>query len=281
MTPTDRRSGASPTIIVSQVIAGHETAVRRFGSGPRPLLALHCSLAHGGAWAGLAQLLPGVTVTAPDLPGHGQSAPPGADLHGLSTVIAAALAEEIGAGAPVDLIGHSFGGTVALRLTLERPDLVRSLTLVEPVLFVAAAGTPEFEANHAAHARVGELAAKDIEAAAALFHSAWGGGIPFAALPERQRRYMAERMSLVLDLNPILMEDGAGMLAPGRPEALQIPVLLAEGRESPAVVGKILDVLEARIPGTRRIRVEGAGHMLPLTHPEPLASAMQGMLGPV
>lgn len=273
MTLSDRR--AEPIL---HRIAGYETAVRRFGSGARPLLALHCSLAHGGAWAGLAQLLPEVTVTAPDLPGHGLSAPPAADLHGLATAIAAELAAEIGGGAPVDLIGHSFGGTVALRLTLERPELVRSLTLAEPVLFAAAKGRQVFAENFAAHERVADLAAQDIEAAAALFHRAWGGGIPFAALPERQRRYMADRMYLVFNLNPVLMEDAAGMLAPGRLEALQIPVLLAEGSESPAIVPAILDTLAARIPGARRVRVEGAGHMLPLSHPEPIARAMQELL---
>lgn len=51
-------------------------------------------------------------------------------------------------GAPVDVIGHSFGATVALRLALERPELVRSLVLVEPVLFAAAkaAEDPRFAA---------------------------------------------------------------------------------------------------------------------------------------
>jgi lipase len=47
------------------------------------------------------------------------------------------LLQDQAQGQPVDVIGHSFGGTVALRLAVERPDLVRSLVLIEPV-FVAA-----------------------------------------------------------------------------------------------------------------------------------------------
>lgn len=42
--------------------------------GARPVVALHCSLAHAGAWSGLVDHLSGVTVTALDQPGHGRAA---------------------------------------------------------------------------------------------------------------------------------------------------------------------------------------------------------------
>ena len=94
--------------------------------GARPVLALHCSLAHAGAWAGLAEALQGVTVTAIDQIGHGRAADwdESSDLHAQATAAAVTMAESIGDGGPVDLFGHSFGGTVALRVALERPDLV-------------------------------------------------------------------------------------------------------------------------------------------------------------
>jgi pimeloyl-ACP methyl ester carboxylesterase len=71
-----------------------------------------------------------------DLPGHGRSADwdGASDYHHLSTQIAASFLTE-----PVDLIGHSFGATVALRLAVEQPQKLRSLILIEPVFFAVAA----------------------------------------------------------------------------------------------------------------------------------------------
>ena len=110
--------------------AGHQTYWRRFGIGSRPTILLHCSLAHSGAWVGLAEeMSPDLRMTAFDLPGHGRSADWDgvADYQYLSTQIAASFITE-----PVDLIGHSFGATVALRLAAEQPQKLRSLTLIEP-----------------------------------------------------------------------------------------------------------------------------------------------------
>ena len=90
------------------LIAGHFTPWRSWDrGGPRPVLALHCSLAHSGAWAGLAERLHGVTVTALDQPGHGRAADwdGQADLHALTTCIAIEMAERLGGGGPVDLFG--------------------------------------------------------------------------------------------------------------------------------------------------------------------------------
>ncbi|WP_366926912.1 alpha/beta fold hydrolase [Pseudogemmobacter hezensis] len=267
-------------------IAGHLTGLRQLADGARPALALHCSLAHGGAWGPLAQALQAAgwaesRLIAPDLPGHGASDPPGdQDLHALSTRIAVALAEE--AGGPVDLIGHSFGGTLALRLTLERPDLVRSLTLVEPVIFAAAretaGGEALYEQTRASQEHVAQVLAQDPASAAAQFHAIWGGGVPFAALSQRQQDNLSSHMYLVTTLSAILLDDAAGLLRPGRLEGIGVPVLLAAGGASPAVIQAIHQALAARIPDVQAITVPGAAHMLPITHPQPLAEAMASLL---
>src|ERR1700712_1907336 len=76
----------------------------------------------------------GVRVVAPSLPGFGGSAALGlrADLADYAHRIARLL-EVLDPDRPVFVVGHSLGGGIALQLALDRPDLVRSVTVVNPV----------------------------------------------------------------------------------------------------------------------------------------------------
>lgn len=121
---------------------------RVFGNGPRPALALHAGLASSRAWTPVADQLGGVlTITAPDLPGHGQTArvEAGRGYVGPSTEFAEGFLD-----VRMDLIGHSVGAVIALDLACRYPQRVRTLTLIEPVLFAAARGTPSYKAHRSA-----------------------------------------------------------------------------------------------------------------------------------
>jgi pimeloyl-ACP methyl ester carboxylesterase len=80
----------------------------------------------------------GWQLIVPDRPGHGQSPNPGrpddAEADG------AWVAELVGDGA--HLVGHSFGGCVALAAAAKRPAVVRSLTLIEPGMLKFATSNP-------------------------------------------------------------------------------------------------------------------------------------------
>lgn len=239
--------------------------------GARPVLALHCSLAHAGAWSGLAAALHGVTLTALDFIGHGKARDWDgvADYHLAATAEAIALAETLSQGQPIDLFGHSFGGTVALRIAATRPDLVRSLVLVEPVFFAAAkaANDPEWPAFVADHRAFGALVASGRRVEAARqFHAIWGDGTPFDSLPDRMQTYLAARIHLIPAPWPMVLEDGPGLLAPGRLEAIRVPVLLVEGNLSPPIVAAVNRALARRLPHAHCMTVPEAGHMLPISH---------------
>ena len=277
--PTDRSGtgraldGVAPAHVGGRTIEG--PATRRFGDpGGAPVLLLHCSLAHSGAWSGVAKHLgDAFAMTAMDLPGHGRSPDwdRSGDFHEQATAMARSVLPD---GAHV--AGHSFGATVALRLALEGTAL-RSLTLIEPVLFCAAraAGDPAYEAHRQAfEATDAAFRAGDRERAARLFSAGWGGGQPWEALPEAQRAYMTDRIHLIWAGTPVLEDDGAGLLAPGRLEGLDVPTLMIEGERSPAVIGATQRALAARMPRARRVTLPRAGHMAPITHPEAVAAAM-------
>lgn len=261
------------------LIAGHPTAWRVWErGGARRVLALHCSLGNSGMWSGLAERLTGVSVMAPDLPGHGKSGDWDGreDFHALSARVATSMAEFVGTGEPVDLIGHSFGATVALRIALERPGHVRSLVLVEPVIFAAAKGDATYAPLLAEHRALALLIAKgDRAKAAALFHARWGTGGAFADLTARQQGAIIARIHLVAAQNDVLLDDTAGLLRPGGLEAIRVPVLMVEGIDSPPVIHAVHRALCAKLPSVTRLFVQGAGHMVPITHPDAVARSIQ------
>ena len=242
-----------------------------WGRAPRKALALHCSLAHSGAWRPMAAALAEpLAFTAADLPGHGRS--PGWDGQGDYTLKAAKGAEALVGEGPVDLIGHSGGGVTALLAALARPEAVRTLTLVEPVLFAAAKGFPEYDAFRAEMAPwAAAWAAGDIEAATRAFTDLWGTGEPWDELTPDRRAYMTDRIGLIAAGMPALNEDSGGILADGRLETLEMPVMILAGGNSPVVVHRIAEELAARLPDVGLAEVPGAAHMLPLTHAKEVA----------
>lgn len=137
MTPRGSDKSCRPDALsIGAVVSNtHFLNVHRFGpEQPAQILAIHGLTGHGLRWRTLAtQHLPGFSVLAPDLLGHGRSsweAPWTLDSN--VTALADLLASET--ARPVVVVGHSFGGAVALQLAVARPDLVASLVLLDPAV---------------------------------------------------------------------------------------------------------------------------------------------------
>lgn len=258
---------------------GFPVFTRSFGTGPKPALLLHCALAHSKIWTPLAtRLSDRLSMIAPDMPGHGRSAPwdGRSDLHDQVTAIAR---DCLGDGGHV--IGHSFGATVALRLAMEVPDKVHSLSLIEPVLFAAARESDEavfqrYLDNSRGFATA--LEQEDWVSAAADFIDIWGDGRPWDALTEKERTLFSAQMPFIRDTEPCVTEDANGLLAAGRPEAIRCPTQLIRGAHSEPVIAAIHATLARRIPGAVDTVVAGAGHMVPITHPDAVAALIDGLI---
>ena len=255
--------------------AGRQIACRTFGTGPRQALAIHCSLAHSGAWSGVAAALAeDMTITAFDMPGHGRSADwdgNGDYLQAVAAIAATFLTE------PVDLIGHSAGGIAALQLAqAAAPGMIRSLTLIEPVLFAALRGSTVWAESVAQNRPHVEAAARgDWESATQAFMDVWGSGVPWEDMDPRQRAYLVKRMPLIGACRPGSDDDSGRVLAEDRLEALDLPVMLIGGTESPGTVHAINEALAARMADVGVAAVEGAGHMSPVTHPAQVAGLIE------
>ncbi|MGO3148023.1 MAG: alpha/beta fold hydrolase [Leucobacter sp.] len=77
-------------------------------------------------------LAPEVQSLLVDLPNHGKSAwTADFDYDEMADLVATHLREGFAAGGPVDVVGHSMGGKVAMVLALRHPDIVRRLVVVD------------------------------------------------------------------------------------------------------------------------------------------------------
>ena len=120
---------------VLEQVGDFRLSVRRVPGGTgEPALFVHGLGGSATNWTDLGWLLSDALAgTAIDLPGFGRSDPP--PDYRLDTHVRAVVTfiEADGRG-PVHLFGNSLGGAVVTRVTSQRPDLVRTLTLVSPAL---------------------------------------------------------------------------------------------------------------------------------------------------
>ena len=103
-----------------------------------PVFLIHGASSHIGTWEPtiIPMLRDEFQIAAYDRPGMGYTPdrPPGSDTLALQAKVAAETIEKLGLKRPI-VVAHSWGGAVALRLALDRPDLVSGLVLIAPVAY--------------------------------------------------------------------------------------------------------------------------------------------------
>lgn len=229
-----------------------------------PALLAHCFLGNSGAWRGLVSALdPAPDALAFDLPGHGQSPMPAdlSDLHASTAALIDGMVET-----PMLMIGHSFGGASMLRFALRNPDRVRAMVLFEPVFIAAAMADPGF--THSEPDQTYAIAAREgrLEEAARTFFTFNDPTRDWFALPPQVRATMIAQMRLLPGTEPGIVHDSGNLMEPGLMERFAPPVLLIAGDQSPPMFSAIIRELARRLPNVETVTIEGAGHMVPLTH---------------
>lgn len=243
---------------------------------PAPVMALHCSGSSGRQWRALQAALGDVPVHAPDLIGSGTNpAWSGERPFDLSEEAAPILDAIRRSPGRVHLVGHSYGGAVALHVALREPERIASLTLYEPSAFhVLKEGDPDSRSAYreiaaVASACVTGLMSGNYAAAAEHFMRYWGGPDAWARLrPEARTQVLGSLPTFVLHFRALLGEPTR--LASF--ERLRMPVLLLRGDRSPAPARQVAECLARTIPGVERRVLPGADHMAPLSRAEDMAS---------
>jgi pimeloyl-ACP methyl ester carboxylesterase len=237
---------------------------------PRPLaLLIHSGGSGSRQWRKLAKRLsPTHDVLAPDLIGYGDDPwPPGKPFHFTQDLerLAAFLDR------PADVVGHSYGGLLALQLALAHPERVHALALYEPVAFGilgeadadarAALGLPAYHADEAGVD----------EAWLAAFVDWWNGAGAWSALAEPTRagfRAVAWKVSQEVASLTADTTDRA------RYATIAAPCLLLGGTRTPLTEQRTLERLAEALPRARLQMFPNIGHMGPMTHPDPVNTAI-------
>ncbi len=239
----------------------------RRASRPAVVL-LHSSASSARQWSGLvAKLGERFDTHAVDFHGHG--ARPAWRGRGPLTLAdeAALVAPVVQAAGAVHLVGHSYGGAVALKLATLFPRAVHSVALYEPVLFpwlFAEERDAEVarEVLGLADAIRNALHLRRFRAAAERFVDYWSGQGTWAQMPPERQQPIAARMPAVLaHFDALAREDFS-------PQAMRssLPVLGLSGTDSPRSTRRIAQILRCKLPGATCEALPGMGHMGPITH---------------
>ena len=248
-----------------------EPYLREAGAGPG-VVCLHSNASSSSQWRGLIDLLSTERhVLAPDLYGAGRSV----DWHSDREI---ALRDEVSfiepvlakAGEPFSLVGHSYGGAVALMAALAGPNRVRSLVLYEPTLFslVESRSPPAGSVDgirEAVRLASAALDAGDRAAAAGHFIDFWMGEGTWQATPAARRGPIAESVVNVRRWGHALFTEPTPLAAFA---ALKMPILYMVGKESPESARAVARALSPILPSVRVVEGQGWGHMAPITHAE-------------
>lgn len=240
------------------------------GSGP-PVVLVHASGLSSRQWRGAwVEQLQGYRRVTLDLWGCGKTGNwpgpwPFRLEHDLASV--RALLERHG---PAHLVGHSYGGSLALYAAAEQPHLVRSVAVYEPPLMGLVRLPPEQV--------VGPLtdpALAGTEAWYRGFVDWWNGPGVWDGLPEASRAAQLAAGLECFGHVQDLLRDPRGQDHYAR---LTAPVLLLHGTRSPQVIRDALVAFAEGRPNTRLQELGGLDHLAPVTRPARVAPTVRAHL---
>jgi len=264
----------------SVTLHGHRVGLRLAGEGP-VLLLVHGMASSSAAWTPVGSRLAGrFTVFAPDLLGHGQTAtPPGDYSLGAHATLLRDLLLVLG-HERATLVGHSFGGGVAMQFAYQFPELCERLVLVgsgglgrEVNLLLRALALPGAE-------QVLRLFCRASLTDAGRTVVEWARRVGFGPTPAAEeigRGYVSltdplSRTAFFSTLRAVIGVDGQRVSANDRLQlAADLPTLIVWGAGDPIIPVEHARRAHAAIVGSRLEIFEDVGHFPHCEAPERFA----------
>ena len=171
----------------------------------------------------------------------------------------------------VHLVGHSFGGLVALAVALRGKIPLESLTIAEAPAVELLRELGEHQHYRAFQDMSDAYFAAfrgGNEEAISMMIDFYGGAGAFASWPPKVRAYAAKT-------TPVNILDWASAfgfpLSPATLAAVKVPALILRGGASHPAMQRVNELLSVHIGGASLVTVNGAAHFMISTHPEYVA----------
>ena len=214
------------------------------------VLFVHGSVVNGDAtWAAQRPLAERFDLIVPNRRGF----PPGPDVESVDFEEEAVWLDEF-LEPDTHLVGHSYGGVIALLAAARRPDVLRSLTVIEPPALAIARGNPVVDAFAARSTQIWEGGPHEPEAFLRGFLAAVNAPLPRG---EFSPELLQGARTLMVERYPWTAEIPLDELA-----ATPFPKLVVSGAHSEPF-DVVCDVLERRL-GAQRAVLPGSGHAVQL-----------------
>lgn len=248
----------------------------------RPLVVcLHSSASSARQFAPLADRVGSAfDVVAPDLHGHGAGPAWLGAPRDIVDADAARVARLMSVDRRAHLVGHSYGGLLALKLAVAYPERVKSVTIYEPVMFAALREFAPRSREALAVAWFGRTVARDLRAglaahAALRFVDYWSGAGTYADMSAPRREAIVHRMAAVGAHFVSLWGDAMRIRDVA---ASRVPLTVLMGARTRTPARRIVELLRYARPDAGGGTMTAMGHMGPLTHPAIVAQRLEAEL---